>query len=303
MYKVIGSDGKEYGPVTAEQLRQWVAEGRANAQTRVQAEGSAEWKPLSVFPELCDEPVATVTGVVEPSGGRQHEPAGLDIGECIVRSWNLLKNHFWLIVGATFLIGFIVGFVGLALRIVVNFASGVTFHALARARGLEGLRLQLPGIAVSTLWYWVMTGPMIGGLYSLYLKLIRGQTASIADAFAGFGPQFGQLVIGGFLVSLLTVLGLFLCLIPGIYLSVGWRFALLSIIDKHLGFWEGMEMSRKTVTSHWWMVFALCLLTGLIAAAGVLACCVGLLVTAPIMIGAIAYAYEDLIGVRNTAAS
>lgn len=52
MYKVIGADGREYGPVTGEQLRQWIAEGRANAQTRVQAEGTTEWKPLADFPEL-----------------------------------------------------------------------------------------------------------------------------------------------------------------------------------------------------------------------------------------------------------
>jgi hypothetical protein len=46
MYKIIGADGREYGPVTADQLRNWIAEGRATAQTRAQAEGSAQWKPL-----------------------------------------------------------------------------------------------------------------------------------------------------------------------------------------------------------------------------------------------------------------
>jgi hypothetical protein len=52
MYKIIGADGNEYGPITAEQLRQWIAEGRANAQTRVLLEGTSEWKPLSAFPEF-----------------------------------------------------------------------------------------------------------------------------------------------------------------------------------------------------------------------------------------------------------
>jgi hypothetical protein len=52
MYKVIGADGKEYGPITADQLRGWIAENRANAQTRVLPEGSAEWKPLSEIPEF-----------------------------------------------------------------------------------------------------------------------------------------------------------------------------------------------------------------------------------------------------------
>jgi len=52
MYKLIGTDGRMYGPVTGEQLRQWVADGRANAQTLVQPSGNSDWKALGEFPEL-----------------------------------------------------------------------------------------------------------------------------------------------------------------------------------------------------------------------------------------------------------
>ncbi len=52
MYKIIGADGQEYGPITSEQLRQWIAEGRANAQTKVLVEGATEWKPLNSFSEF-----------------------------------------------------------------------------------------------------------------------------------------------------------------------------------------------------------------------------------------------------------
>jgi len=55
MYKIIGIDGRQYGPVNAEQLRRWLAEGRVNAHTLVQMEGAAEWKPLSAFPEFLTE--------------------------------------------------------------------------------------------------------------------------------------------------------------------------------------------------------------------------------------------------------
>ncbi len=52
MYKIIGADGREYGPVTADQLREWIAEGRASAQTRALAEGAARWKPLVEYLEF-----------------------------------------------------------------------------------------------------------------------------------------------------------------------------------------------------------------------------------------------------------
>lgn len=54
MYKIIGADGREYGPVTTEQLRQWIREGRANAQTKVQPEGGTEWKVLGEIPEFAE---------------------------------------------------------------------------------------------------------------------------------------------------------------------------------------------------------------------------------------------------------
>ena len=50
MFKIRGADGKEYGPATAEQMRQWLAQNRVNANTLVQMEGAASWQPLSSVP-------------------------------------------------------------------------------------------------------------------------------------------------------------------------------------------------------------------------------------------------------------
>jgi hypothetical protein len=52
MYKIIGADQKEYGPVSADQLRQWIAEGRVNSQTKVQAADATEWKAMAEIPEF-----------------------------------------------------------------------------------------------------------------------------------------------------------------------------------------------------------------------------------------------------------
>ena len=40
MYKIIGTDGKQYGPVNADEIRRWRAENRVNAQTLLQVEGA-----------------------------------------------------------------------------------------------------------------------------------------------------------------------------------------------------------------------------------------------------------------------
>jgi hypothetical protein len=72
MYKILGGDGKEYGPVTADTLRQWLAEGRANAQTMVLAEGGSNWVALGSLPEFAAAPVAPAWqgGVADPGLAR-----------------------------------------------------------------------------------------------------------------------------------------------------------------------------------------------------------------------------------------
>jgi hypothetical protein len=52
MYKIIGADGKEYGPVSVDQLKQWIAEGRLNLQSKVLPDGGTDWKAVAEVPEL-----------------------------------------------------------------------------------------------------------------------------------------------------------------------------------------------------------------------------------------------------------
>jgi Domain of unknown function (DUF4190)/GYF domain 2 len=52
MYRIIGVDGREYGPIPEETLRQWIIQGRANAATPALAPGGTEWKPLGSLAEF-----------------------------------------------------------------------------------------------------------------------------------------------------------------------------------------------------------------------------------------------------------
>jgi len=61
MFKILGADGREYGPVAVDQIKRWIVEGRANRETMAQATGDSGWKPLGQFPEFVD-----VLGVAPP---------------------------------------------------------------------------------------------------------------------------------------------------------------------------------------------------------------------------------------------
>jgi uncharacterized RDD family membrane protein YckC len=49
MYTIIGGDGKEYGPVTADRVRAWIAAGRADLDTKGKYLGTDEWKRLGDY--------------------------------------------------------------------------------------------------------------------------------------------------------------------------------------------------------------------------------------------------------------
>ncbi|SVB54575.1 uncharacterized protein METZ01_LOCUS207429 [marine metagenome] len=49
-YKIKGTDGAEYGPVSTEELQQWIAQNRCTRDSLVEADGSGEWVPLATLP-------------------------------------------------------------------------------------------------------------------------------------------------------------------------------------------------------------------------------------------------------------
>ena len=107
MYKLLAADQKEYGPVSADQIRQWIAQGRANAQTQLQAAGSTGWKPLAEFPEFGD----ALRPNPSPAAGSQPPPpsktSGLAVTSLVLGCLGLLTC------GITSLVGLVVGIIAL----------------------------------------------------------------------------------------------------------------------------------------------------------------------------------------------
>src|SRR5512140_3195922 len=103
MYRIIGGDQREYGPVSAEDIRRWIAEGRLNAISLAKGENDASFKPLEQFPEFAASLSAHAAPPPLPAGAPPtsanteiytaeilaREPH-LPVGLCLSRSWELL---------------------------------------------------------------------------------------------------------------------------------------------------------------------------------------------------------------------
>jgi uncharacterized membrane protein len=318
MYTIIGGDQKEYGPISADDVRLWIAEGRLNELSLIKLEGAAEFQPLGTIAAFGDAflsggsipklpPSAFAIGRSSPKTDYE-----LDILACVTSGWELVKNNLGLL------------FVGTLLYLLIEGAIG----------GLA----QIPFIgALFSVANFIISGPLMGGVLYLFIRVIRGEPAEVGEIFSGFRRAFGQLflvtlvqglLIGAcmlpfiivFLVKFLPLIGhlhsgsapdretvaaiksvlftslpvLLLCAIPATYLSVCWKFTLPLIVDKRLDFWTAMEVSRKRVTKHWWHIFGLVILVSLLNVAGLCMCCVGVLFTMPVGIAALMCAYETI---------
>lgn len=279
MFTIIGVDGREYGPVAVEQVKSWIAAGRADSKTKARREGSIQWKPLAEFPEFAGDatggqppaiagmaPAGPVDAKIYAADLISRAPQ-LGIGDTIGQSWELLKDHFLPLVGATIVV------------VVAQMVLQAVLHIIP-----------LLGIVASLL----LTGVFLGGICFYYLRLLRGVTAKLGDAFAGFTLAFVPLMLGGLVSSLLTCAGYLLLVLPGIYLTVALSFTAPLIIDKKLGFWTAMEVSRRVITAQWWRMFGLIILAAIIGMLGMLLFFVGIFLTLPITIGSLVIAYETL---------
>ena len=63
-YKIVGVDGRQYGPVSADQIRRWIAEGRIESRTPIFTGGTADWTFAGLLPEFAN-PVAQLGGALE----------------------------------------------------------------------------------------------------------------------------------------------------------------------------------------------------------------------------------------------
>src|SRR5437879_6122158 len=109
MYKIIGADQKQYGPISGDQIRQWISEGRVNGQTIACAEGTEEWKPIAEFPEFgftaAPVPAAKPPDFAGPMTREEiiARDYSLDLMSCFSRGWTLYKENFGVMVVTTLL--------------------------------------------------------------------------------------------------------------------------------------------------------------------------------------------------------
>lgn len=148
-------------------------------------------------------------------------------------------------------------------------------------------------LAVMPFGGFIISGPLTAGFFIASSLIMNNKPLVFENFFDGF-RLFVPLFLVMLIVGILVFFGFLLFIIPGIYLSVAYSFAIHFVIFEKLDFWEAMEASRKLVNREWFSIFGLIIVLGLLNFAGALAFGVGIILTIPISYAALYAAFEDI---------
>jgi len=218
--------------------------------------------------------------------------------EAIGEAWQLFQQQMATWVLATLLYFVIVGLP--ALLCVGPFY----YKILTDSRAFDNdpgalLGFMIPMYAGLFLFVIPLSFVLMGGLYRMALKQLRGETIGVGDLF-DIGDVFGALLGTMFLVMLAvlaaTLLGCILCGLPGFVVSALLMLAVPAVVDRRIGSGEALQLSWNALKPHWLMATVFYFVISLIGQIGAAACYIGLLFTFPLFILGIAILYRDFLG-------
>ena len=195
-----------------------------------------------------------------------------------------MKGPFW---GAATIIG-------LGLMVFMSVLSGILGIAVLSGNAVGGMGLSLVlQLTITALLY-----PFMAGIIMLGIRRSVDLPITYTQAFGYLGKTV-PLVIAAMLITIGSMFGFMLFILPGIYLSIAWFLTIPLIVEKDLGSWEAMETSRKAITQHWFKIFFTYVLMVIIYIISAIPFGLGLIWTLPMMINVGGILYRIIFGVEE----
>jgi len=208
------------------------------------------------------------------------------IGEVLSEAWQKVSGSKLKIIGALFVYAIIAA---LTTQFISLFLDATPYIEAEQ---------YVDAFLINTLVGWLaspVTLPLSLGVLLLGYARANDEVLAI-DTIFNYYVYVWSLVFASLLITLFTYVGFALLLIPGIYLSVAYTFVLPLIIDKKLGIWGAMEVSRQAVTHSWWTIAGVNGTLVVLVALSAIPMGVGLIWTIPLMMIAQGVMYRKIFG-------
>ncbi len=137
--------------------------------------------------------------------------------------------------------------------------------------------------------------PMWIAIMIMGIRHAEGKSVSCGEIFKHFSTV-GSLLLAYFIMLVLIMIGFALLVLPGLYLTYAYMFALPLIVEKKMSAWQALETSRKAVTKVWFRFFGFTWLLFLINMIASIPFGLGLIWTVPLSVLAFAMIYIKIFG-------
>lgn len=236
---------------------------------------------------LQEQPVGDQVPTIEQALARRYD---FNIGDLLSESWNLVKGTKGIIIG-----GFLVFYVVMMIATFILGAVVGIFSALS-----ESMMAAIIGQILVSLLASALSYPFMAGINMVGIRRAAGQPISFNEIFNHFG-RIVPLIITALVMMLLVYLGMILLILPGIYLAVAYMLAIPLVVERGLSPWQALEASRKAISQHWFKVFGLFLVLGLITMVSAIPLGIGLVWSIPLFVVAMGVLYRTIFGVLPAA--
>jgi hypothetical protein len=200
---ILRVEGKEYGPVDLDELREWKDEGRIIRENEIREQDSDRWFRAGELPELFAD--RTPPPETQPELARQDT-----LGQILARSWRIYRRGFW-------------QFLGLCALVVVPSVCTQLSSAALGSNGELNLRTALAGLFnfcmfVTSLVAWPL---YIAGIQILTSELARGRSLALREVIPQalkFWPRVAVLCIlvyGAFFLLMVLAFAILLMVAAG----------------------------------------------------------------------------------------
>lgn len=140
-----------------------------------------------------------------------------------------------------------------------------------------------------------VTMPAAVGLFMMGIK------RSVDEPFSNTEPlnYFGKIVplaLTVLIMYVMVIIGFILLVLPGIYLSIAYFYAMPLVVEKNMGPWQALETSRKAVTKKWFQFFFFGIIAMIIFAISMIPLFLGLIWTFPLLVIAYGIIYRNMFG-------
>lgn len=230
-----------------------------------------------------------------PVGG----PPAYNVGDAFSWAWNkFTKNAVPLIVATLVFVVVVAALQGIINVVQMLVSPGETSYVADdsglsfsyAATGFAGILVSIVGWFLTLIVTAAIQSAYLGGIFDI----ANGQQVSIGSFFRP--RNIGNVVIASLITGVISTIGYFLCVLPGLIASFLFMFTTIAVLDRNLSPVDAIKSSFETVKNN----LGPALLTALAAAAviivGFLLCGIGILVGAPLATLLLVYAYRSLNG-------